>query len=483
MLLNLYWSVLILLVGACVGSFLNVVIYRWPRDLSLRRPLWSFCPHCRATLTWKDNVPIVGWVLLRGRCRHCAAPISRQYPLVEAATALAFLIVFDALFAARLRTGIGELSRDWPMLLAHWALAAGLITLAVMDLEAYMVDIRVTWIVSAVGLAAHTLWTPWSSLHDGGWLRPGALGASVVIAGTVGLILGALLFLRREPEPTGPAPENPAEASGSPPEAAAEPASAPLYPPPSRAWLLMLTPLLLVLAYIALIGLDDYQQWQRMTDFRQPISAALFGWLTPEIRVLMGFGVVYLAVVAAAAHPHPEEDREIVDAIAEEAPDARRNAFSELKLLAPAIILALLAGYLVWNPGPVRDAASRLLAWEPLSDWKPLMGLATGLAGWFIGGAVGWSARVIFTLGLGKEALGIGDVHILAATGAVAGWMVAFLGFFVAAPLALVALVVIHLRRQSRALPYGPWLALGFLAAVLFQDRILAHLGIRWMLE
>jgi len=79
--------------------------------------------------------------------------------------------------------------------------------------------------------------------------------------------------------------------------------------------------------------------------------------------------------------------------------------------------------------------------------------------------------------------MGMGDVHILAAAGAVAGWPVAFLGFFCAAPLTLLALVVIHFRRQSRAVPYGPWLALGFLLASLYQDRILSYLGVRWLLS
>jgi leader peptidase (prepilin peptidase)/N-methyltransferase len=109
--------------------------------------------------------------------------------------------------------------------------------------------------------------------------------------------------------------------------------------------------------------------------------------------------------------------------------------------------------------------------------------LATGLSGWIIGGAVGWLARIVFTLAFGKEALGMGDVHILGAAGAVAGWPVALMGFFLAAPLALLAIVVIALRRQSRALPYGPWLALAFLGVCLFQDVFLRYARVRWLLE
>jgi leader peptidase (prepilin peptidase)/N-methyltransferase len=71
-----------LLVGLAFGSFLNVCIVRLPHDGSLLRPP-SSCPHCRARIAWRDNIPVVSWLLLRGRCRHCGAPISAQYPLIE----------------------------------------------------------------------------------------------------------------------------------------------------------------------------------------------------------------------------------------------------------------------------------------------------------------------------------------------------------------------------------------------------------------
>lgn len=79
-LLILYAFVL----GAVVGSFLNVVIYRVPRRLSIVRPR-SSCPSCAASIAWFDNLPILSWFILRGRCRQCRAAISIRYPLVEAA--------------------------------------------------------------------------------------------------------------------------------------------------------------------------------------------------------------------------------------------------------------------------------------------------------------------------------------------------------------------------------------------------------------
>jgi len=80
--------------GAVVGSFLNVVIYRLPRQQSLVRPR-SACPSCGATIRWFDNIPILSWLMLRGRCRRCSGRISVRYPLVEAAAgALAVLALW-----------------------------------------------------------------------------------------------------------------------------------------------------------------------------------------------------------------------------------------------------------------------------------------------------------------------------------------------------------------------------------------------------
>jgi leader peptidase (prepilin peptidase)/N-methyltransferase len=78
------------LVGACVGSFLNVCIYRWPAELSVLRPR-SRCGSCGEPVRWYDNIPIASWLFLRARCRHCRAPVSIQYPLVEFVTGLIWL--------------------------------------------------------------------------------------------------------------------------------------------------------------------------------------------------------------------------------------------------------------------------------------------------------------------------------------------------------------------------------------------------------
>ncbi len=76
--------------GTCLGSFLNVIVWRWPRGRSLvHEP--SACPICQTRIRWEDNLPIVGWLRLRGRCRACQAAISTRYPLVETLVGLQFV--------------------------------------------------------------------------------------------------------------------------------------------------------------------------------------------------------------------------------------------------------------------------------------------------------------------------------------------------------------------------------------------------------
>lgn len=85
------------LLGAVVGSFLNVCVHRWPRDQSVVSPR-SRCPRCESPIAWYDNIPILSWLMLRGRCRHCGLGISVRYPLVELAVAIvwaASVLAFD----------------------------------------------------------------------------------------------------------------------------------------------------------------------------------------------------------------------------------------------------------------------------------------------------------------------------------------------------------------------------------------------------
>lgn len=107
--------------GLIIGSFLNVCIHRLPRGQSLLHPP-STCPRCGRRLRWFDNVPVVSWVLLRGRCGQCGAPISVQYPLVEIVTALVF-------------AGVAWITPDPVLMASRLIFSASLIVLFAIDLE------------------------------------------------------------------------------------------------------------------------------------------------------------------------------------------------------------------------------------------------------------------------------------------------------------------------------------------------------------
>ena len=83
------------LIGSCIGSFLNVVIYRFPNDLSIIKPR-SFCPKCKSKLTWRENIPFISWLIQKGRCINCGTSISIRYPLTELITAILFVIFVDS---------------------------------------------------------------------------------------------------------------------------------------------------------------------------------------------------------------------------------------------------------------------------------------------------------------------------------------------------------------------------------------------------
>jgi leader peptidase (prepilin peptidase)/N-methyltransferase len=184
------------LLGLAVGSFLNVVIYRLPRGESLVQP-GSHCPHCNTAVRNRHNIPVLGWLLLRGRCADCSTPISARYPLVEAGTAALFVAV-----AARF-------GWSWE-LPAYLYLAAIAIALAAIDLDVMRLPDK---IVLPSYLVALALLAP-AVLAEGSWaaatrgvvgavllfsfyfflavLPKGMGGGDVKLAGLLGLYLGWL---------------------------------------------------------------------------------------------------------------------------------------------------------------------------------------------------------------------------------------------------------------------------------------------------
>jgi leader peptidase (prepilin peptidase)/N-methyltransferase len=149
--------------GAVTGSFLNVVVHRLPQGLSLSRPR-SRCPDCEQPIQPWDNIPIVSWLLLRGRCRNCATSIPARYPVVEAVTAVLFVVV-------TLTNGFDE------SLLWELPFVAALVATAAIDLEHRIIPNRIVLPLAVYGLAIAAV------------LRPDAL-PELAVAGS-----GAFLFL------------------------------------------------------------------------------------------------------------------------------------------------------------------------------------------------------------------------------------------------------------------------------------------------
>ena len=163
--------------GLVIGSFLNVVIYRVPRHLSLIRP-GSACPSCSTPIKPYDNIPVVSWIVLRGRCRACGAPISPRYLAVEVLT--------GGLFAA----AAAKFGPHWP-LPAYLAGFAGLIAIALIDLERLVIPKSLAYVT----LGAVTLLFVASSAATGHWHNLG-IGAACAASWLVAFFIFNLLAPR-----------------------------------------------------------------------------------------------------------------------------------------------------------------------------------------------------------------------------------------------------------------------------------------------
>ena len=138
----------------------------------------------------------------------------------------------------------------------------------------------------------------------------------------------------------------------------------------------------------------------------------------------------------------------------------------ELAWLLPALAAALgTFAILVWFPR-VGQAWHQAAEWSVGPGIQLLAGLTYSAFGLMVGAAAGWLLRIVFTLIFGREALGSGDIYILAAAGAAGGWDIALLGLLLAVGIALAAYAISLLLKRTLTIPFGPWLALGFVAAV-----------------
>ena len=205
---TVWWLMFMTVVGLAVGSFLNVVIYRLPLGQSVMRPTMSHCPACGAGIRWHDNLPVVSYLRLGGRCRDCRSGISVRYPVIELLFGLIVLMLVDAFCVAHARPGLIEnrhglswqIIEDGPLVAAHLILFAALLAMSAIDMEHYWVDVRATGIATACGFVLHAVWTP---RRTPDWPRPDDGTALVCLGALVGLgLMAAILRLRygRQPD-------------------------------------------------------------------------------------------------------------------------------------------------------------------------------------------------------------------------------------------------------------------------------------------
>ncbi|MEX0655148.1 MAG: prepilin peptidase [Phycisphaeraceae bacterium] len=370
---HLFWLILVTCYGACVGSFLNVVIYRLPERQSLIHP-GSHCPKCGHKLAWWDNIPILAWLWLRGKCRYCKTPISIQYPIIEAVCAALFAGLYGVYYFTELRPEIfhhalplNGLELTWPAFALHLVMIAALLAATMIDARLYIIPLSIPWLVTVLAV----LWLPVAV--GMGWMGPieglvpqvaSPAGLGMALGGVAGLAAAVALLQ------TGMMPRS----------------------------------------------FDDVEE--QVTDPAPPDEFM--------------------------AHPHPR--REVL----------KESPF----LLLPAV--GVLAGYLLFPD-------------IELPAWLRVLGGV--LAGYLVGAALVWGTRILGTLGFGKEAMGLGDVHLLAAIGAVLGpweavftfFLAPFFGLFAALAMAGVAQL---LKGQVRVIPYGPYLAGAALVVMVLREPL-----------
>ena len=392
--------------GACVGSFLNVVVWRLPQmeeaqiDGGWLAELWhtwqtlsyppSHCPKCNERLRWYDNIPVIGWIKLRGKCRFCKQPISIRYPIVEAITGLLFAFYYVMYFMAGLSPGCTQLDivQHWPIYFLNVMLISALLAATLIDAEFFIIPLTIPWFVVPFALAEHAVW------DRTGW--PGALNLSNLPAAlTAGAVVG------------------------------------------------------LVISIILL-------NWRVI-----PRSFA-------EAAPLMEIEKKHLKVEEGEQPPREFSPREI-----------RAEMRKEMLFLLPPLILGF--GFLlaVWKV----PAVARF--WDPIAHTGWVGGLLGSILGLLVGAFVVWMIRILGSYAFGREAMGMGDVHLMAAVGAVLGPGPVTIAFFLAPFFGIIHAIYLMFSKKGRELPLGPYLALGTAAAMVFYCQIADYLspGLYGLLE
>jgi leader peptidase (prepilin peptidase)/N-methyltransferase len=193
--MDLIYIIFFFVLGACVGSFLNVVVWRLPRGEGLVTPP-SHCPKCNHKLAWFDNIPVFGWIFLGGKCRYCRAPISARYPIIEAITGLLFVLYYLVLFVWQMgpcSTRPLTIQHDWPLYGLYVFTVACLLAASLIDAELFIIPQQIPILMTVMGLLVHTV-IDRPTLPGSLNLSPRA--AALSAGATVGLLISLLLRWR-----------------------------------------------------------------------------------------------------------------------------------------------------------------------------------------------------------------------------------------------------------------------------------------------
>jgi len=405
------WFVFIFSFGCCIGSFLNVVIYRLPRDKSLVTPP-SACPACDKHIRFYDNIPLVSWLLLGRKCRYCKASISPRYFIIELLTGLIFLGLFILYFQVNLRDGIKlDVGGGWFIYLLHIIMLGAFVVASAIDLEYWVIPLSICWLVTAVGFvgSAVGVYIIDPALIRAYLLLPSASAntGALAVGATAGLVISWVLLVSGlvkrsyESEDRGQTTENRRQTTEDGGQKVESPSE---------------------------------QKFEPVGSKLSEATATGPGW-TPN-------GVNH-----------------------------RLEACREVVFLLPIIICSVA---LLWI---IREVTPVWAWWEHFSQRPVVAGLLGSLWGYFVGCGIVWSIRIFGTLAFGKEAMGLGDVHLMGAAGAVIGPLYVVLAFFVAPFFGLAWAGFQMFFKKIRQIPYGPFLSLGIFVVMILHDWIRDYLS------
>ena len=386
------WFVIIFAYGCCIGSFLNVVIYRMPRDKSLITPP-SSCPSCGKHIRFYDNIPLFSWLLLGRKCRYCRVPISPRYFFIELLTALVFLGLFIVYFYTDLRETVQPFwGRGWFIYLLHIIMLSAFIAASAIDLEHWIIPLAICWFVTAVGLIGSSV-GPYvidPALIRAYSLLPSASAAtgSLAVGGAIGLAISLGLL-----------------ASG-----------------------------LLKRSYET----DEHAEEDHVERKENTVKDNSSG-STEEI---------------------PEKQF-----------NHRLETLREIIFLMPIIVCSVAAYWIIRNTVSI-ESQNAFPIQHPV-----IAGFLGSLWGYFVGCGIVWGIRIFGALTFGKEAMGLGDVHLMGAAGAVIGPIFVVVAFFIAPFFGLAWVGFQMFFKKIRQIPYGPFLSLGIFAVMILHDLILNRIG------